>query len=117
MAIQKVWAWFWPQPYLFPTDKGQCLTSFWGIDTIVGMSLPHPSIHVLVGIRDGALLVVCAWYVAFMSIGAKVELVMYKSTDTDHKKYFSDLCFMTLIQKLLIINFFHCLQLISIAYC
>ena len=43
LATQKERAHFPPQPYLLPTEKGGRPACFWGVDTIVGMSPPHPS--------------------------------------------------------------------------
>ena len=48
---------------------------------------PYTCIHIRVGARDGALLVASTCYVAFTSIGTKLELVMYKSTDAHHRKH------------------------------
>ena len=42
----------------------------------------HACIHVLLGTRGGTLPVACAYYIVFASIGVKVELVIYKGTNT-----------------------------------
>ena len=42
--------------------------------------------YVLIGARHGALVEVCAYHIAVVSIGSKLELAMYKCIGQAHNK-------------------------------